>query len=132
MWDGQCQLFTQLVDSDSVCAEDASHHAKGDDAEKPSNDTALVEPTKAVVDDQSDPCPYWYISDSPTSSSSLWNFIDDFYGCRDDADSLQQLPGVPNPERQPKMPKCESPSAAMSEGQASSSASNRTPVKKVD
>ncbi|KAL2248268.1 UNVERIFIED_CONTAM: hypothetical protein Sindi_2679100 [Sesamum indicum] len=131
-WDDLCKLFAQPVDSDSATLDNTSTETGEGDLKEPSDPTVSIEPSNPVGVAQKDPCPYGYVSDSPTSSSSLWNFCDDFYGCDDDADSLQPLPVVPMPGQKSEATKCLSPPAAQSEGQASSTALNRTPVKKGD
>ncbi|KAL2235558.1 UNVERIFIED_CONTAM: hypothetical protein Sindi_1288000 [Sesamum indicum] len=130
--DSTWKEFCKPVDSDSASVDNGSSESKEADSKDHFDPIVPIQLSDPVAIVHKDPCPYGSISDSPTSGSSLWNFHDDFYGFEDVADSMQPLPHVPSVGQKCEDTNCGSPSGVRSEGQASSSASNRTPVKKVD
>ncbi|KAL2230666.1 UNVERIFIED_CONTAM: hypothetical protein Sindi_1661000 [Sesamum indicum] len=71
MWDDLCMLFAQLVDSDSALVDNGSPELKEADSKDHFDPNAPVQPCDPVAFVHKDPCPYGYVSDSPTSSSSL-------------------------------------------------------------
>ncbi|KAL2226336.1 UNVERIFIED_CONTAM: hypothetical protein Sindi_1992300 [Sesamum indicum] len=104
-----CQLFAQPVDSYLGTVGEPESELNEVKSEKGPDAPALVETTKVSREVPNDPCPFAYVSDSSSSSSSSWNFMDEFYGCQSDADSVLPLPGVPSSQKKPKLPNCESP-----------------------
>ncbi|KAL2243394.1 UNVERIFIED_CONTAM: hypothetical protein Sindi_0457400 [Sesamum indicum] len=71
MWDDLCKLFSQPVDSDSASVDNGSPEWKEADSKDHSDRVVPIQPSDPVVVVHKDPCPCGYISDSPTSSSSL-------------------------------------------------------------
>ncbi|KAL2228362.1 UNVERIFIED_CONTAM: hypothetical protein Sindi_1815900 [Sesamum indicum] len=94
--------------------------------------TAVVETSKPRGKVDTNPFPCGYVSDSTASSSSLWNFMDEFDGSDSDAYSMLPLPGIPSFKKKPSIVNCESSPSVKSKGPASSTASNGTPLKKFD
>ncbi|KAK4428808.1 hypothetical protein Salat_1180700 [Sesamum alatum] len=93
-----CMLFGVPVENEEAPpvdppAEDAPLVAFGADAQPLEG---WVDPAPVAIEGAPAIQPVVHvISDSSDSSSSLWRFIDDYYGSDDDADSILPPPGVP-------------------------------------
>ncbi|KAK4428640.1 hypothetical protein Salat_1163800 [Sesamum alatum] len=70
------------------------------------------------------------LSDSFDDSSSMWGWMQEFYGSESDADSVLPPPGVPRAIASKTTAIVGSPGSSMSVGGTSSTASNATPIKK--
>ncbi|KAK4427125.1 hypothetical protein Salat_1481400 [Sesamum alatum] len=137
-----CMLFGQPVEDEDAPAADAPPEGPPPVAlgaapqpvaigAAPQLVEGFVDPALIQNDDELVILPVVHvISDTSDSSSFIWRFIDEYYGSESDADYVLPPPGVPGSIAKKKPHAAEKSPGGHSQGQASSSASNTTPVKK--